>query len=374
MRDEVSNSLARLRRQRGVSASRLAELAGSSRQTIYAIEAGDYVPNTALALRLARILEVTVEDLFALAGDPPQTEPPAAPARVLPGFDAPLPGQPVRLCRVDRRLFAFAPSPQPWYIPASDGVFAGKPGAGRKAMVRMFAEDHPDATRLLIAGCDPAISILARHAQAAGIHLVAAHRNSSQALSLLKDRCVHIAGTHLRDDAGGESNLSAVRRMFPRQAAAVISYAEWEEGILTARGNPKGIRGVEDLARADIAIVNREAGAGSRRLLDACLKRLGISSRRVRGYAAEAQGHLAVASQICSGAADACIATRAAARLFALGFIPLVEERYDLVIRRRHLELPAVQTLLDILGRAAFRRELETLGGYDTRVAGRRVL
>jgi molybdate-binding protein len=75
-----------------------------------------------------------------------------------------------------------------------------------------------------------------------------------------------------------------------------------------------------------------------------------------------------------TGEADCCIATRAAARLFGLGFVPLVSERYDLVIRRQHLDLPGIRALLDVLGRAQFRRELDSLGGYDTRTAGDRLL
>ena len=140
------------------------------------------------------------------------------------------------------------------------------------------------------------------------------------------------------------------------------------------RGNPKRIRGIEDFARPDISIANREPGSGSRALLDAHLKQLGVSPKKVRGYGLEVQGHLPAAWQVQSGTADACIATGAAARLFGLGFIPLVSERYDLAIRRQHLELPAVQALLDILGRSSFRRELEGLGGYDTRAAGERRL
>jgi len=143
---------------------------------------------------------------------------------------------------------------------------------------------------------------------------------------------------------------------------------------VTARGNPRAIRGVEDLARPDVAMVNREAGAGSRKLLDAHLNRLGIAASSVRGYQVEAPGHLPAAWRVQTGEADCCIATRAAARLFGLGFLPLVSERYDLAIRRQHLDLPMVQVVLDNLNRASFRRELENIGGYDTRTAGQRML
>jgi putative molybdopterin biosynthesis protein len=120
--------------------------------------------------------------------------------------------------------------------------------------------------------------------------------------------------------------------------------------------------------------VNREAGAGSRRLLDSHLQRLGIKSRKVRGYEKEMPGHLPAAWQVQSGAADCCIATRGAARVFGLGFIPLASERYDLAIRRQHLKLAPIQTLFDTLSRTSFRRELESLGGYDTKAAGQRML
>jgi putative molybdopterin biosynthesis protein len=108
--------------------------------------------------------------------------------------------------------------------------------------------------------------------------------------------------------------------------------------------------------------------------LDSSLAAAGINARKVRGYDRTAAGHLAAAAEVRSGAADCCIAPRAAARVFDLDFVPLVSERYDLVIRRRHLDLRGVQVLLETLSRASFRRDLESLGGYDTKVAGRSVM
>jgi molybdate-binding protein len=208
----------------------------------------------------------------------------------------------------------------------------------------------------------------------AGVELVVAQRNSSQALALLKQGVVHVAGTHLRDQASGESNLPAIHRLFARNSVAVVSLAVWEEGLVLPPGNPKSIRSVADFARRDITIVNRETGAGSRLLLDAHLDRLGLAGEKVRGYDRLAAGHLPAAWQVRTGDADCCIATRAAARVFGLDFIPLATERYDLAIRRPHLDYPPVAALLDTLNRASFRRELEGLGGYDTSAAGRRLL
>jgi molybdate-binding protein/DNA-binding XRE family transcriptional regulator len=371
---EIATHLAELRRKRGLSAIRLAATAGVSRQTIYAMEAGTFVPNTAVALRLARALETSVEELFSLAESEPAPELRREPATLLPGSGAVAAGQAVQLCRVDKRLMACPPSPVPWYLPTADAVMAEQAGRQGKTKVQVFEAAGDFGNRLLVAGCDPGISVLARHVQPAGIELVLAHRNSSQALALLKQGAVHIAGTHLKDEASGESNLPAIAKTFAKNAVAAIAFAVWEEGILTAAGNPKKILGIEDLGRPDVEIVNREPGAGSRALLDAGLRRLGIEARQVRGYDRLAAGHLPAAWQVQTGAADACLATRAAARVFGLHFIPLVSERYDLVIRRQHLDLPRVQNLLDTLARSGFRRELEGLGGYDTRVAGQRVL
>jgi putative molybdopterin biosynthesis protein len=373
---QTDNRLGKLRNKRGIAAAELARQAEVSRQTIYAIEAGSYIPNTLVALKLARALDTTVEDLFGLPAEAgPGAQLRSESAILLDGGDRPQAGQPVQLCRVHERMIASAPSAVPWYFPAADAVVNASPERdASKTSVEIFQQEEDFRNRILIAGCDPGISVLARHVQAAGVELVLAHRNSSKSLELLKQGHIHVAGTHLRDEASGESNLPEINRRFPKNAVAVIAFAVWEEGIVTSAGNPKSIRGVEDFARRDVTIVNRETGAGTRALLDSHLKRLGIAAKRVRGYQSTANGHLAVAWQVQAGVADCCIATRAAARVFGLGFVPLVSERYDLAIRRRDLDLPGIQVLLDTLSRSKYRRELEGLGGYDTSATGRRLL
>lgn len=370
----IETNLGKLRRQRGISAIHLANTVGVSRQTIYATEAGTYVPNTAVALRLARALDATVEELFTLANSSPAAGPRSESALLLGGSETLEAGQPVQLCRVGKRLIASASSPIPWYFPATDAVAAGKPKRQGRTQLQVFQAESDFSNRILVAGCDPGISVLARHAQAAGVELVLAHRNSSQALTLLREGCVHVAGTHLRDEASGESNLPEISRLFAKKSVAVISFAVWEEGIITARGNPKNIRGIEDFARNDVSMVNRERGSGSRVLLDSRLKQSRTAARSVRGYDDFAPGHLPAAWRVQTGGVDCCLSTGAAARVLGLHFIPLISERYDLVIRKHHLDVPRMQNLLDTLSRSDFRRELEGLGGYDTKVTAQRVL
>lgn len=368
----IRNNLALYRQKRGFSAIQLAREIGVSRQTIYAMETGMYVPNTLLALKLAQSLEVKVEDLFSLES----TESPARTEAVelLPSAQEAQPGLPVQLCDVNDRLVAVLPSPLAWSLPPADAVLIETGKKQGRSKAQLFDEGRQFRKRILIAGCDPGISVLLRHLQREGVEAVVAYRNSSQSLNLLKQNLIHVAGSHLRDEATGESNLPAVRKQFPKGSVAVVSYAIWEEGIVVARGNPKNIKGVEDFARKDVVIVNREAGSGARMMLDSHLRKVHVAPRAVKGYENIASGHLPAAWQVQSGQADCCLATKTAACVFGLDFIPIESERYDLVIHEQNLNHPGVQVLLDILGRAAFRRELEGLGGYDTKIAGDRLV
>jgi molybdate-binding protein len=239
------------------------------------------------------------------------------------------------------------------------------------AEVHVFQPGLDASKRLLVAGCDPGISLLAQHlGRFDDVDMVVAPSSSQQALQWLKQGKVHVAGSHLRDTATGEYNLPAVKRLFPGGAVKVVTFAIWEQGLVLAGGNPKNIRSIDDLARKGVRIINREKGAGSRDLLDQRLRDAGISPSQVDGYDRIAHGHLTAALAVSLGEADCCIATRSAARTFGLSFVPLATERYDLIMRRQYARLPAVQALLDVLNRAALRTKLEILAGYDTRHTG----
>ncbi len=345
-----------MRQKRGIAAAELARQAGVSRQTIYAMEAGSYVPNTAVALRLARILQVTVEELFALDADEPKPATTVKAEIISPG-DL-FVGSPVELCRVGSRLVGVPAMPAPWQLLPADGLLVDPERSCVQLIHEQFGEN-----RLMIAGCDPATSVLARHLQRSGITLVSAPVNSSTALRLLKQKVTHVAGTHLRDAAA-----------IPPRGVQLFAFAVWEEGIVVARGNPRKIRAIEDLAKPGTRLINREQGSGSRQLLDGLLEGAGIDPAKVKGYdGASAPGHLPAAWHVYSGLADCCVATRSAARAFGLDFVALKSERYDLVIREENMELAAVERMLDVLTQAAFRRELDALCGYDTRETGRRI-
>lgn len=365
----IENRLAQIRKSRGIGATDLARRVDVSRQTIYAIEAGTYVPNTELALRMARELEVGVDELFSLKDAAPNT-PDSLTAEVLSAA-APANGQAVRVCQVGSRWVGIPVPSMPYFLPEADGIIKRPGRANGRADLMVFAKEETAQKRLLLAGCDPATSLLSRMVERiSGVEIVSAAASSKLALEWLKEGKVHIAGSHLEDPKTGEFNLPYVREKFGGEETLVVTFARWEEGLVVASGNPKGIRKAEDLARKGVRFVNREAGSGSRALVDKLMEAAGLPSSKVNGYDRVAYGHLPAAHQVMSGDADACMATRSAAQTFGLDFVPLHSARYDLIMRKRTAELPSVKAFLDVLQRATLRRKLEVLAGYDTSQTG----
>jgi putative molybdopterin biosynthesis protein len=372
VKKRVANRLAHIRKIRGVGASDLARRVQVSRQTIYAIEAGTYVPNTEVALNLARELEVTVDELFCLVPGS-QTAPETFAAEVLSANPA-VKGQPVRVCQMGTRWVSVPVSASPYYMPEADGIIKQTGKTNGRANLVVFAKEEGSQKRLVLAGCDPATGLLSRMVEKiSGVEIVSAAASSKLALTWLSEGKVHIAGSHLEDPKTGEFNLPFLRKHFPNEDFAVVTFARWEEGFVIASGNPKGVRKIEDLAKKNVRFVNREPGSGSRGLLDQLLEKTGMDAQKVQGYDRIAYGHLAAAYFVLSGDADVCLATRSAAQTFGLDFIPLHSERYDLVMRKRTAEMPAVKAFLDVLQRATLRRKLEVLAGYDTSKMGTQV-
>jgi len=369
----IGTRLGEWRQTRGITAAALADRVGVRRQTIHAIEAGTYVPNTSVSLRLAEVLGVPVEQLFYLETEQAADEQPQI-ALLLSRPERAESGAPLRLSEVGDHLIAVPSSAVPAFLPISDGVLVNG-RQPRRALVQPFSAREDFSKTVLVAGCDPAMSFLAHHMHRMHeTEMILAGTSSLQALHWLKEGKVHIAGSHLLDERTGESNLPVLSRLFPSGGVKVVTFAMWQEGFVVAANNPKRIRSVEDLAREDVTIVNRQEGSGSRFLLDRQLRRAAIDKRDIKGYERIAPGHLAAAWHVANGLADCCIAASAAALALQLDFVPLSAERYDLVIPDAYFDAAPVQALLHEVTRASLRRELELLAGYDTRQTGNRVL
>jgi molybdate-binding protein/DNA-binding XRE family transcriptional regulator len=344
----------------GLSQGQLAARTGLTRQAISSIEAGQYVPNTAVALTLARALHCTVENLFALPESPADRE------IALVGGAA-----------TDTRRLAVANVAGRWVgYPLAGGhelqqgfvsadVLLPASGSWQEAQY-LTPPDRLERTAVLL-GCDPSLGILCAHlsGQSVDTRLLWLSASSQAALDAVAAGEAHLAGTHLRDPDSPSFNLFHARRALAQTGGLVVEFARWEEGLVVPRGNPKGLRRVADLARTDVRVVNRELGSGSRALLDDMLERAGIPGARVAGYTRLVGSHMAAAAAVASGGADTAIALRAAALALGLDFVPLDEMRFDLVIPRTHLTHPTVAYLLELLQSATLRAELSALPGYD---------
>lgn len=357
--NDISTNLRVLRTGRGLTQGELASHVGITRQAVNSIEAGKYVPGTEIALRLASVLGCRVEDIFQLAGGT---------LEVGVSGDAAT-GERVVLGRVGERIVAH---PLRGTRAFSDGFVAADGHIRARGRATLLLGSEQVNGTVLIAGCDPSLSVLATFVsrRSPGRRLVALHSASQAALDELRRGRVHVAGTHLPDPQGGECNLSQARGVLARGGGMVISYASWEQGIVVAAGNPHAIRSVADLAGRRLRIVNRETGSGSRRLLDDQMRARDIHADSVTGYDVEVPTHMAVARSVASGVADAGIALRAAAAAFGLDFVPLAELRFDLVIPEAHAAHPTIETMLEVLQSSTFRAELAAMPGYDTSRTG----
>lgn len=372
--NNLCNNLKQVRLRLGMSQQDLAAIAQVSRQTIGGIEAGQYAPSTTVALRLARALGCQVEDLFWLEQDAAEVD--AVPTQNFPTDRATR----LSLARVGDRWIAHPLRGSEAFrlemIPADgEGVYQANSATLRVKLL----DDLEKLTRtVVIAGCTPALSLWARAAERwhPDLRVHWTLDNSMCALDRLCRGEVHIAGMHLYDAATQDHNVPFVKAALEAQAAlqnvaaVVINLGSWDEGLLVQPGNPLRLRSVEDLARPDVRIVNREVGAGSRQVLERSLQTAGIEPLSVQGFETLAAGHLEVARAIATGQATTGVSTASVAATFGLEFIPLHRARYDLVTLQPYLEEAPVQQLLSTLGHRRVLSQLQTLGGYDTNQTG----
>ncbi len=234
--------------------------------------------------------------------------------------------------------------------------------------------DDKKDTILLLGSHDLGLNLLAQRMQEkAKLELLVLPVGSIDGLVALRQGTTHLTSCHLLDVESGEYNLPYVRHFFPDRSVALITLAYRNQGLLLPAGNLHQIHSLEDLTRRNVVMINRNQGSGTRLWLDKHLNRLGISAESIRGYKHEVPTHTAVAQAIREGKANAGLGLEAAARQAGLDFVPLFQERYDLVLPEERLQDPKMQPLLDYMQSKDFRRALEDLAGYDTTSTGERM-
>lgn len=229
---------------------------------------------------------------------------------------------------------------------------------------------HLGAPELIISGQDVVLDILANYLQQEGLSAGRTYLSSFEGLLALYQDKVDVAACHLYDGSG--YNAGFVRSLVPGIPAVLVNVSYRSVGFYVRRGNPRGIRGWEDLARRDVSILNRRPGSSSRILLDVQLKRLGLAASGIRGYDKLMRSHLTMAAAIAEGEADLAIGTeRISRQMDGIDFIPLMEERYDIALKKEQLDTQPVQKLLAVMNQPAFRRELSRFSGNDYRDSGK---
>ncbi len=352
----------RLARQaRGLSQQQLAGMAGVTRQAVSAVESGHSDPSLRVALALARVLGTTVEELFG-PGEPAD---PVLARTVAPvGHE----GSRVALAAV-ADVFVALPlaagtASTTGFSPAG-GLTAGGLTAGTGAATDMIAVRPigPPRPTLVVAGCDPALPLLQTPLALLDPPVAFAWWpcGTAEALRLAAAGLVHVAGVH----PGGEGDLDV------DGGAEVVGFAAWREGLVIRPGTP--VSGLADVVRNGLRLVNREPGAQARTLLDAERTRLGIETAELPGYDSQVAGHLQVAAAVAGRLADAGVSSEPAALAYGLGFLPLADERFDLVLPAKQAASREVQALLKVLTSPWLLAELASLPGYDPARCGERL-
>lgn len=249
-----------------------------------------------------------------------------------------------------------------------EGSFVIAPGGIKSSII------PSPGYEIVICGQDTLLDILSRHLERhpEGARAFRHHVGSFAGLSALYHGQAHLAAIHLWDGDTDTYNTPYVRRLMPGIPAIVVHLACRMQGFYVAAGNPKGITGWTDLARDDVRFINREKGCGTRVLLDEKLRLLKLDRRLIKGYEREELSHLAVASTVARGEADAGLGNEKASLMVRdVDFVPLHKERYDLVIKKEDLDNPGFRAILEILRTKEFVSELAGLGDYDLTDTGK---
>jgi len=229
-----------------------------------------------------------------------------------------------------------------------------------------------EETLVCIGSHDLALDVLSSHLKARGGQggLASAHVGSLAGILALRKGEAHFAGIHLLDPETGEYNRSYLQRFLPGREVALLNLVYRNQVLLVPKGNPLNIQTLADLAKPGIRFINRQAGSGTRVLLDYLLRKQGLAKEQILGYEREEFTHLAVAAAVVSGAADVGLGIQSAAEALGLDYVPVGQERYDLAIPREYLENPRMQAMIAVIRSKAFQEDVLALGGYDIRDTG----
>ena len=235
---------------------------------------------------------------------------------------------------------------------------------------------HDQDTVLAMGSDDPALDLLAKDLsekiQAPAFFNVPV--GSLDGLIALRQGLCHVAGCHLWDAAAMDYNISFLNKIFPDRDMRVFTVSERSQGLYVRKGNPKNITQAQDLVRPGVTFINRKRGSGTRLWIDGWLEEQQIPSEQIKGFGKAASTHLEVAQSVASGQADVGVGVAAAGMTPDLDFLPLFQERFDLIIDGDQISAGRITRLLDYLQSGALRGGIQALAGYDTALTGTEII
>ena len=177
------------------------------------------------------------------------------------------------------------------------------------------------------------------------------------------------AGLHLHEPEQGDWNRRHVEQRLVRAPVVLIEWAWRERGLIVAPGNPLGLKGLADLAGR--RVIPRQPEAGSQLLFEELLRHDGLAAGSIETGATPARSEADLASAVAEDKADVGFGLAALAAQFKLGFVPVIRERFDILVERRAYFEPAFQRFAAFWRSDALSAKARDLSGYDLSDLGR---
>jgi putative molybdopterin biosynthesis protein len=361
----LQNHVREWRLKKNFTSEETAHAAQVTRQALGQIESGKVCPSTAVAIRLSEFFGCAVEELFY--------EDNLTIDAKLVDNESKITSPYVYLSKIDQQWIARGSSPASNYdlFARTHGTLKTWPQSNHnaKTQVHVTGDTKRMAQTIYISGCDVGLGYLAAFTrnQVGSTDFVWFNTTNQQALYELKNRQTHIAAVHFASEANElpEAWLSSLTSKIK-----IFEFASADIGWITKPQSNRFLLPDRSMQLADIRIVNRPRGAGSRAILDTLLLQNGISQAEINGYQNEVGGHLSVANAISDGFADAGIGHAAAAFRFGLSFTPVKHERCVLIIREEDFQNQRIEQLMTTLCSGSFRQGLATFGPYEVSNSG----
>ena len=246
-------------------------------------------------------------------------------------------------------------------------------GAGETVRIEMLrSRKEIDSTLVAIGSHDNILDLMANflHRLSPPVRLSSAHVGSMGGIMAIRRGEAHFGGSHLLDEDSGEYNVSFIKRFLSDLPLKLINLCYREQGFIVSKGNPFNIQAFTDIIAKDLSFINRQKGAGTRLLTDKILRDSGLEPEQIAGYNHEEYTHMNVAAAVLSGSVDVGMGIRAAALALELDFVPIAEERYDLIVPTLFLDDARIKAALELMSNDTFRSRIEDLGGYNLRNCG----